>query len=188
METKIIKKHFELADFLEAQDFFTNQHKDGWKLKSHTKNEIVFEKCEPENYVYRIKLNDNKKDEAEYLQMFSDCGWEYIQKSDKWYYFRKPKSENEADNKIFSDNASKAEMCKKMLQKQNNSFIPLYIIVLAWNYIVYFTEIFKINSVIYTIALGLGSLSLLAIVYQFGVGIYNINKISKMIRSLTPAK
>ena len=93
METKIIKKFFGLADFLDEQKFLEEQHSNGWKFKKFQwLRKYTFEKVEPEDYVYRLDYNEENKDETDYLQMFDDCGWEYIMKYQTWYYFRKKKS------------------------------------------------------------------------------------------------
>lgn len=48
-------------------------------------------KCTPEDVVYQLDYNEEgltHKDE--YVQMFRDCGWEYIQDFGGYSYFRKP--------------------------------------------------------------------------------------------------
>ena len=39
-----------------------------------------FEKCEPEDVTYQLDYNpEGIAHKAEYIQMFLDCGWEYMQ-------------------------------------------------------------------------------------------------------------
>lgn len=56
-------------------------HKTGWKfVKVSGLGVYHFEKCTPQDVVYQLDYNKNgltHKDE--YLKMFDDCGWEYMQ-------------------------------------------------------------------------------------------------------------
>ena len=48
--------------------------------------------------------------------MFEDYGWEYLQDLNEFSYFRK--SADEEDTEIFSDNASKADMMRRIFTKR----------------------------------------------------------------------
>lgn len=117
METKVLRKYFGLADFIDEQRFLEQQHREGMKfVKFEPFIKYTFEKCIPEEYVYQLDYKEDKKDDATYIQMFVDCGWEYIMKYGTWYYFRKPKSDIlKQDNEIFSDKDSKINMIKKVM-------------------------------------------------------------------------
>lgn len=140
MKNKKIKKRFELSDYLEEEKFLEEQHQNGWKmldLKLPFSN-YIFEKCEPENYVYQLDFKPEEKDLEEYLQLFKDCGWEYFYKYGSWYYFRKLKSEIEEENMIFNDAQSRAEMAKKVVRFQSTISLAalsplLYLIPLLLN-------------------------------------------------------
>lgn len=81
METKVLKRFFGLSDFLEEQRFLEEEHRQGWKfLKFEGLMKYTFIKCESDEYIYRLDYNENSRDEESYLQIFSDCGWEYIMK------------------------------------------------------------------------------------------------------------
>lgn len=181
METKIVKKFFGLADFLEEQQFLEEQHKNGWKLLSfHGLNKYTFEECFAEEYVYRLDYNVEYKDEDEYLQMFEDCGWEYIMKYQTWYYFRKKKSYmNVADNEIFSDNDSKLDMIKKVMWKQLFLMLPIMFFFIIYNFIVikgYFEQkiILQILWIIYALVMA----------FLLGMNINNVIKLNKLMAEL----
>ena len=53
--------------------------------------------------------------EEEYIRMFEDYGWEYVTRFRRWYYFRKIRTAGE-DMSLFSDNASKIDMCRKVIR------------------------------------------------------------------------
>lgn len=120
MENKKIKKRFELADYLEEEQFLQEQHKNGWKMVELKLpfSTYIFERCEPEEYIYQLDFKEQENDLGEYLQLFEDCGWEYFYKYGNWYYFRKLKSEIEEENVIFSDAPSRAEMARKVVKFQ----------------------------------------------------------------------
>ncbi|MEI5990002.1 DUF2812 domain-containing protein [Enterococcus crotali] len=129
METKKIRRRFELADYLEEEKFLQEQHKQGWKMVD-LKLPIptyFFEKCEPEEYVYQLDFKQDVNDIEEYLQLFEDCGWEYFYRFGNWYYFRKMKSEVVEENMIFNDAPSRAEMAKKVVKFQGSiAFVALF--------------------------------------------------------------
>ncbi|EOH98308.1 hypothetical protein UAW_01489 [Enterococcus haemoperoxidus ATCC BAA-382] len=120
METKKIRRRFELADYVEEENFLQEEHKNGWKMVDLKLpfSTYIFEKCEPQEYVYQLDFKQQGNDLGEYLQLFEDCGWEYFYKYGNWYYFRKLKSEIEEENAIFSDAPSRAEMAKKVVKFQ----------------------------------------------------------------------
>ncbi|MBQ4354143.1 MAG: DUF2812 domain-containing protein, partial [Clostridia bacterium] len=90
-----------------------------------------FEACEPEDVVYRIDFNPQTADKKrEYIRMFEDYGWDYLQDLNEFSYFRKAASdaETEADTEIFSDNASKVDMMRRIFTKR---MIPLLVVFLC---------------------------------------------------------
>ncbi|WP_086349656.1 DUF2812 domain-containing protein [Candidatus Enterococcus clewellii] len=127
---KEVVKYFGLADYLEEERFLADQHRSGWKMVGAKKLgwSYVFEKCEPEEYIYQLDFIENDQVDEDYFQLFEDCGWEYFHKLNNWYYFRKKKSENKDENAIFNDAASRAEMAKKVMRSQWIILLPLLII------------------------------------------------------------
>lgn len=93
----------------------------------------VFERCEPEDYVYQLDFKQQEDDNEEYLQLFEDCGWEYFYTYGNWYYFRKLRSETEEENAIFNDAPSRAEMAKKVVKFQGTAglaaWVPLFYLI-----------------------------------------------------------
>ncbi|WP_028044496.1 DUF2812 domain-containing protein [Candidatus Stoquefichus massiliensis] len=180
METKVMKRFFGLADFLEEQRFLEEQHKQGWKfIKFEAPRKYTFEKCEHEDYIYRLDYNEEEKDEEAYLQIFQDCGWEYLMKYQTWYYFRKKKlSLNESDQEIFSDNDSKIDMIKKVMWKQMLVLIPfvlfLPIFITAINHFLNEDIVFKMIWIVY----------ILIMVFLLSMCVHNIIKLNKLIQSL----
>ena len=94
-ETKTCFRFFSIMDYEKEADFLRKMHKKGWKfVKVSLGGFYGFEACEPEDVVYQLDYNpDGVKHQNEYLQMFKDCGWEYMQDFAGYSYFRKPVSE-----------------------------------------------------------------------------------------------
>ena len=103
------------------------QHKKGWKLVGTLSPCLYkFEGCEPEDVVYQLDYNqEGLLHKEEYVQMFGDCGWEHITDMMGYSYFRKPLLQMQEEEEIFSDDASKLDMAKRVFK---GKIIPLLII------------------------------------------------------------
>ena len=55
------------------------------------------------------------------MQLFADCGWEYIQDYVGYSYFRKPAATAGSDE-IFCDDESRREMLREVFHRQVASF------------------------------------------------------------------
>lgn len=121
--------YFLLPDYEKEEEFLREMHNDGWKFTHVTLPGIYhFEACEPEDVVYRIDFNPLTADKKrEYIRMFEDYGWDYLQDLNEFSYFRKAASdaETEADTEIFSDNASKVDMMRRIFTKR---MIPVLVV------------------------------------------------------------
>lgn len=128
-EHKIIKSNFPLSDFEEEQQFLSSQHADGWKLLSIAGKRYTFEKCDKEAFVYQIDFNPDEREKDEYIQLYTDFGWQFITEKEGRFYFCKSALPFD-ENKIFSDRETKAVMCHKIIKRKMIRFIPLSIITL----------------------------------------------------------
>lgn len=117
-------KWFDITEYDKEADYLREMHKQGWKFLKFTLPVFYkFEKCEPEDVIYQLDYNkDGSEHKAEYLQMFSDCGWEYLGETVGYSYFRKPLKEMNGEEEIFSDDASKVEMMERVYKGR---MIPL---------------------------------------------------------------
>ncbi len=73
-----------------------------------------FEQGFAKDYVYRLDYISNRKDYANYLQLFTDTGWDHLGEMSGWQYFRK-ESINGENLEIYSDNESKANKYQRIL-------------------------------------------------------------------------
>ena len=117
-------KWFTIAQYEQEQEYLNEMHKKGWKLvRVSFPDWYHFEKCEPEDVVYQLDYNpDGIANKDESVQMFRDCGWEYLQDICGYSYFRKPASEMHGHEEIFCDDASRIDMMKRIFKGR---IIPL---------------------------------------------------------------
>jgi hypothetical protein len=104
----------------------------GWHLLSVGLPGIyTFKSGEPHDYIYRLDYQTyKKKDQQDYLQLFSDAGWEHIEDMSSWHYFRKEAREGEAPE-IFTDVESKIAKYKRVLTYL--AFFAVIIIAVSHN-------------------------------------------------------
>ncbi len=110
-------KWFTIADYEKEQDYLREMHNHGWCFQKVSGLGMYhFEECEPADVIYQ--LDYNKKglaNKEEYVQLFADCGWEYIQDYFGFSYFRKPIGIMNEEEGIFCDDASRLEFMKRIL-------------------------------------------------------------------------
>lgn len=129
-ETTMKIRFYTIADFIEEEIWLREQHKAGWKLVKMTPPCFyTFEKCEPEDVIYRLDYKNNTEN-ADYMQMMADYGWEYSGRCVGWLYFRKPAAEitNENEGELFSDQASRIDFLSNIMKTR---LLPLAIIFLC---------------------------------------------------------
>lgn len=126
-DKKKVWKFFSVMEYEQEQEYLRSEHQKGWKVVKVTFPGIyTFVKCEPEDVVYQLDYNpDREKGMEEYVQMFKDCGWEYLCDMAGYSYFRKPVSEMKEEESIFSDESSKKDMINRVFKGR---MVPLFII------------------------------------------------------------
>ncbi len=116
-EIKRIHKTFTVMQYEKEEQFLTEMAAQGWRFVDTNGWVYTFERCEPEQVVYRLDYSGLALDaRSDYYAMFRDYGWEYLQDFNGFSYFRKPAAgASKEDLEIFSDGASHLEMAKKIL-------------------------------------------------------------------------
>ncbi len=127
MKRKKERKFFSIVQYEQEAEYLRNMHKSGWKfVEMKGLGVYYFEECEPEDVVYQLDYNqEGLKNKEEYVQMFADCGWEYLQDAFGYSYFRKPASEMNGEEKIFCDDDSRLEMMKRVFMGR---LLPLIVV------------------------------------------------------------
>lgn len=120
-------RYFTIAEWKKEQDYLQEQHRKGWKFTGVSFLGFYhFEKCEPEEMIYQLDYNpEGTANKDEYIQMFEDCGWEYLLDFVGYSYFRKPVSKMNGVEEIFCDDASRIEMMKRVFKGR---VVPLLIL------------------------------------------------------------
>ena len=148
-DTKKEIKYFTIFEHEKEEEYLREKHKSGWKfVKVSGLGVYHFVKCEPEDVIYQLDYNkDGLAHKDEYIQMFSDCGWEYMQDYVGYSYFRKPLSQMNQEEEIFCDDISKFEMIDRVFKRRA---IPLLVIFLAMILPMFFMSIFVWKEYSYT--------------------------------------
>ena len=130
MKTKKQFKWFTIFDYEKEQDYLREMHQSGWKFTKVTGLGIYhFESCEPQDVVYQLDYNqEGLAHKEEYLKMFADCGWEYLQDYVGYSYFRKAVTEDGSEEQIFCDEDSKLQMMQRVLKGR---MLPLLVVFFA---------------------------------------------------------
>lgn len=129
--TKKELRFFTISDFVEEQNYLREKQKEGWKFQKVVMPGIYFfEKCVPEDIIYQLDYNEEGiRDHEAYVQMFRDCGWEYVLDFAGYSYFRKPASEmSQNENGIFCDDASRLELMQRIFRGKIVPMLILFII------------------------------------------------------------
>lgn len=130
-ERKTVFKWFDITMHEEEQDYLRSMHQQGWKLESIRWAFYTFVRCEPEDVVYQLDYNQSVENKTEYLQMFFDCGWEYIQDMMGYSYFRK-RAEDMGENEtgIFCDHESRMAMWDRVFKGRVRVLLILLVCVI----------------------------------------------------------
>jgi len=118
---------FTIPEWQKEEKWLREQHKKGWKLvKASLPCFYKFEECQPEDVIYQLDYNqEGMNNISEYIQMFQDCGWEYVTDMAGYAYFRKPAADMVEDEGIFCDDESKLEMVERAFKGR---MIPLLVV------------------------------------------------------------
>jgi len=185
MEKKIEKQKFYISEFQEEAAWLSFMHREGWKFITTNGHKYEFEKCEGEDWIYQLDFKENGVAEEDYIQIFKDYGWEYVGQFRRWFYFRKKKTEDsENDMSIFSDNESKIEMCKRVINGNIINFIPFLLIIIAYDFLVGFTKLFRGDGVLSIIVSVFAIITLLIAVFALSFVVGQYSRLNHMIKKM----
>lgn len=120
-------RFFAVPEWEKEQDYLRRRHQEGWRfVRLNFFCLYHFERCAPEDVVYQLDYNpEGLAHRDEYVQMFRDCGWEYLQDYLGYSYFRKAAARMQGDEHIFCDDASRLDMMRRVFKGR---MVPLLII------------------------------------------------------------
>lgn len=125
-------RFFTIPEWKEEEKYLREQHKNGWEF---VQVDFIclyhFKKCEPKDVVYQLDYNpESVTQKSEYVQMFRDCGWEYLQNYAGYSYFRKAASEMDGAEEIFCDDDSRLDMLKRVFRHRIISLLCIFFLII----------------------------------------------------------
>ena len=120
-------RFFPIPEWKKEEKYLREQHKNGWQFVSVSGFCLYhFKKCEPKDIIYQLDYNpDSISQKDEYVQIFNDCGWEYLQNYAGYSNFRKAASDIDKTEEIFCDDVSRLDMMKRVFAGR---MIPLLVV------------------------------------------------------------
>lgn len=137
--TKTEFKWFTIPQYRREEEYLSTMHGKGWKLtRVSFPGFYHFEKCEPEQMSYRLDYNqEGIAHKADYVQMFADCGWEYLFDFVGYSYFRKASDQAEMNEEIFCDEESRLDMMKRVMKGRVVPLIIIFFCVILPQYVLH---------------------------------------------------
>lgn len=131
-QRKIEFRYFTVMDYEREAAYLRKRHREGWKLsRVYFPGVYCFESCAPEDVAYQLDYNqEGTQNKTEYVQMFRDCGWEYLQDFFGYSYFRKPVAAMDGREAIFCDDASRLDMMRRVFRGRMLPLLVLFFAVL----------------------------------------------------------
>lgn len=128
-------RFFSVTQYEQEAEWLRKMHNQGLKYVSLAIPGIyTFETCEPEDVVYQLDYNkEGLENKEEYIQMYADCGWEYLGDVMGYSYFRKPSAEMDGEETIFCDDESRLEMIDRVWKGRGLALLLLFFAVVIPN-------------------------------------------------------
>lgn len=125
-------KIFTIVEYEQEQEYLRTQHKNGWKLVHLTFPGIyLFEACESEDVVYQLDYHkEGLGSQDSYVQMFKDCGWEYLFDFMGYSYVRKSVACMQGDEEIFCDENSRIDFITRVFKGRLVPLIFLFFLII----------------------------------------------------------
>lgn len=138
MEARTQFKWFTIFEYEKEQDYLREMYKSGWKfVKVNGIGRYHFEKCVPQDVVYQLDYNkDGLAHKDEYLKIFEDCGWEYLQDYVGYSYFRRAVAEDSEEEEIFCDEESRFQMMQRVMRGRMLPLLILFFAVLLLQFLI----------------------------------------------------
>ncbi len=135
-------KFFTIMEFEEEGEYLREQQKKGWKLTSVRFPGIyTFERCAPADVIYQLDYNqEGRAHKANYVQMFKDCGWEYLFDYVGYSYFRKKATEIEENESIYCDDLSRLDMIRRIFKARMIPLLILFFSVILPSFFLHLNE------------------------------------------------
>lgn len=130
--TKTELRFFSIPQWKKEENYLREQHRNGWKFVKVSGFCLYhFQKCEPTDVIYQLDYNaDSTLQKDEYIQMFRDCGWEYLQNYVGYSYFRKAASDMDGTEEIFCDDISRLDFMKRVFKGRMVPLLTIFFLII----------------------------------------------------------
>jgi len=117
---------FTVADFKEEELWLREMARSGLHLLRMTPPFVyVFEKGEPRDVIYRLDYTNNDEG-GDYARMLAEFGWENCGRCIGWIYWRRDAAEIASEGELFSDDASRLDMVKKVIRTRMLPLLTIF--------------------------------------------------------------
>ena len=142
MKTKCEFKWFSIPEYDKEAAYLRDMHNHGWKLERiGFPGFYHFIECIPEDVIYQLDYNrEGVQHRGEYVQMFADCGWEYLFDFVGFSYFRKPAAED-IDERIFCDDDSRLQMLGRVIKGRLTPMLVIFCAVLLPQFLLLLSDL-----------------------------------------------
>lgn len=127
-------RFFSIMDYDKEAEFLRTMHQQGWKLAQvRFPGFYQFMKSEAEDVVYQLDYSEARNEnKASYIQLFEDCGWEYVLDFMGYSYFRKPAQAMDEfeQQEIFCDDESRLAMVKRIFRARVTPLVVLFLMII----------------------------------------------------------
>ncbi|WP_070000218.1 DUF2812 domain-containing protein [Cellulosilyticum sp. I15G10I2] len=177
---KRIKRSFRLYaawEYEKEEEDLNAASQRGWQLAKGGCFSSTFYKDESVRYIYQLDYRPHNIDMDRYKETFEEQGWTYINSTfNGWHYFCKLYKEGECieDYKIYTDRESLYEMQNRWVGLVTTCFF-LYL-VFAGIHVVHFIRSKEVSLLIQAIAF-------ILLTITFGLGVYNLRRRRKGLKS-----
>lgn len=116
------------------EDWLRKMSNQGWHLaKIGFPTIYTLRAGEAADYVYRLDYRSHyKMEKDDYLQLFTDAGWEYVEEMAGWHYFRQTARSGE-QQEIYTDSESKIGKYQRLLMFLGILMLPLFFTIMNLN-------------------------------------------------------
>lgn len=150
----------------------------GWALSNFFFGVYTFERCEENEFLYKIDLMDNfsgTKSSMDYIKFVEETGAEYISSWGRWVFFRKPASEGPFE--LYTDVDSQIKLYQKIRNMMGIAAVAEFAIG--------FSQLHNLNQ----FNAGIGYYSIVGVLFFIGGGIgFAALKAHQKINSLRKQK
>lgn len=116
-EIKRCCRLYSLTDYEQEEKWLREMANKGWMLKSAKPIVYTFERADPQDIVFKLDFQSTRiQPDDDYMRMLEDYGWTYLTSLNNYRYLYKTASGNNDNDEIYTDNASKLEMLKRILR------------------------------------------------------------------------